>query len=216
MAAPAEVEIELGPVGYLRVGPQDHLVAPMLVLNWGFVPRWELVVQGRGLLALGPDAPAPRYSVDEGGVFLKAVLREGCLQDREGPSIATEFGALLPTLNGPPGGLGAQATLIVSQRWPALTLHVNAELAWTPEGMIGWFGGAVLEGPDAWVVRPVGEVVVEGQGSSPVTVSGLLGAIGRVREGLSLDAALRVGTTGGVAEVEVRLGVTWAFPAGFP
>ncbi len=216
VAAPAEMEVEVGPVGYLRLGSQNDLVAPMIVLNWGFAPRWELVVQGRGVLALGPDAPAPRYSVDEGGVFLKAVLREGCLQDREGPSIATEFGALLPTLNGPSGGMGAQATLIVSQRWPALTVHVNAEIAWTPDQALGGFGGIILEGPDAWPVRPVGEVFVEGQGGAAVTVSGLVGAIWRVSGSLSLDAALRVATTGGVGEVEVRAGFTWAFPVGFP
>ncbi len=216
VAAPAEMEIELGPVGYLRVGRQNDLVAPMLVLNWGFAPRWELVVQGRGLLALGPDAPAPRYSVDEGGVFLKAILREGCLQDQEGPSIATEFGALLPTLNGPPGAMGAQATLVVSQRWAALTVHVNAEIAWTPDQALGGFGGVILEGPYTWAVRPVGEVFVEGQGGAPATVSGLVGAIWQVSEGLSLDAALRVASTGGIGEVEVRAGFTWAFPVGFP
>ncbi len=216
VAAPAEMEVELGPIGYLRLGSQNDLVAPMIVLNWGFAKRWELVLQGRGVLALGSDAPAPRYSVDEGGVFLKAILREGCLQDREGPSIATEFGALLPTLNGPSGGMGAQATLIVSQQWHALTIHVNAEIAWTPDQVLGGFGGVILEGPHTWAVRPVGEVFVEGQGGAPATVSGLVGAIWQVSESLSLDAALRVATTGGIGQVEVRAGFTWAFPIGVP
>ena len=32
----------------------------------------------------------------DNGVFLKNVLRPGSLQDKSGPSIATEFGLLLP------------------------------------------------------------------------------------------------------------------------
>lgn len=215
VAAPKEMELELGPIGYLRLGSQDTLVAPMLVLNWGFAPRWELVLQGRGILALGPDAPSPRYSIDEGGVFLKAILREGCLQEREGPSVATEFGVLLPASN-PSSGTGAQATIIVSQRWPALTLHVNAEIAWTPDQALGGFFGVILEGPHTWAIRPVGEGFVEAQRGAPATVSGLVGAIWVVSESLSLDAALRIATTGGLGEVEVRAGFTWSFPVGFP
>ncbi len=57
---------------------------------------------------------------------------------------------------------------------------------------------------------------MEGQGGAPATVSGLVGAIWQVSENLSLDAALRVATTGGIGEVEVRAGVTWAFPVGVP
>ncbi len=57
---------------------------------------------------------------------------------------------------------------------------------------------------------------MEGQGGAPASVSGLAGAIWQLSEGLSLDAALRVATTGGTGQVEVRAGLAWAIPVGFP
>jgi hypothetical protein len=38
VAAPGEVEIELGPVEYLREGSERALSAPNVRLNYGFVP----------------------------------------------------------------------------------------------------------------------------------------------------------------------------------
>jgi hypothetical protein len=57
----------------------------------------------------------------ENGFFLKTVLREGVLQEQSGPSIATEFGMLLPGINDQ-HGTGAEITGIVSQRWEPITL----------------------------------------------------------------------------------------------
>jgi hypothetical protein len=81
----------------------------------------------------------------------------------------------------------------------------------TRDHQLGGFGGLILEGPDAWPVRPVGELFVEGAGRESTTFSGLVGAIWRVDERLSLDAALRLARTGGVGQLEVRLGFTWSF-----
>ena len=49
------------------------------------------------------------------GVFLKYVLAPGGLQDKSGPSIAAEFGPLLPGINRDPG-LGFSWASILSQR----------------------------------------------------------------------------------------------------
>jgi hypothetical protein len=38
------------------------------------------------------------------------------------------------------------------------------------------FGGTILEVHDAWAVRPVAEVFVEGERDVPTAVSGLVGA----------------------------------------
>ncbi len=59
---------------------------------------------------------------------MKTVLREGSLQEKMGPSVATELSALLPTANADPG-VGAGWTVIVSQRWPDLTDHF-AKTTW--------------------------------------------------------------------------------------
>src|SRR5215469_16751269 len=70
--------------------PTPRLFSPDVVLNYGIGERWELVLQGRLAHELLPDSQGP--NLVDNGVFLKSVLREGTLQDKSGPSIATEFG----------------------------------------------------------------------------------------------------------------------------
>lgn len=208
-----DVELELGPIGYVVEGGARALVAPSLVLNWGFADRWEAVLEGRHLVALGNGLPERRFRVEDTAFSLKTVLREGGLQERSGPSVALETSALLPTLHGAPGA-GAEATLVASQRWTDVTVHLDAAAAWTRAHAPGVFGGVILEGHDAWPVRPVGEVFVEGERGRPTTVSGLVGAIWRLRERLSVDSALRLARAGGVNTTELRVGLTWAFTVG--
>jgi len=214
VAERGEVEIELGPVGFVREGPARAIVAPALVLNWGFADRFELVLEGRHLVRVG-GAPGPRSRLQDTALSVKCVLREGSLQERTGPSVATEISALLPTVGGEPGA-GALLTVIASHRWPALTVHLNGAAAWTRAHRLGLLGGVILEVHDAWAVRPVAELLVEGAGGQPTAVSGLVGAIWRVREGLALDVGFRLARAGGADTVEVRAGLTWGFDAGFP
>jgi hypothetical protein len=213
VAARGELEIELGPIGYVVDGTDRTLVAPSLVLNWGFADRWELVLEGRHFVELGHEREQPRFRVEDAALSLKHVLREGSLQERAGPSVAAELGALLPPLDGE-GGAGAEGAVIVSQRWSDLTVHVNGAVAWTRAP--GAFGGIIVEGHDAWTVRPVAEVFVETERGSPATVSALVGTIWRVSDALSLDAAVRRARTGSEDTTELRLGVTWAFNVGVP
>ncbi len=214
VAAKGEMEIEFGPLGYLVQGPDESLVAPSLILNWGFAESWEAVLEGRHFIRLG-DTREQRLRVDDTALSLKGVLREGSLQEKSGLSVATELGALLPTINGEPGA-GAQGALIISQRWPDLTVHLNGSVAWTRTHTLGLFSGVIFEVHDAWALRPVAEVFVEGERDSPTTVSGLIGAIWRVRDGLSFDTGLRLAHAGGVNTAEIRAGLTWAFSAGGP
>lgn len=65
-------------------------------------------------------------------------------------------------------------------------------------------------------MRPVAEVFVEAERDVPTAVSGLIGAIWRVRDELSLDAGLRLARAGGVNTTEIRAGLTWAFRVGCP
>jgi hypothetical protein len=210
-----DLELELEPLGAVVQGSDRSLVAPGVILNWGFRERWELVLEGRHLVALGSELEEPRLRVEDTALSVKHVLRQGSLQERPGPSVAIELAALLPTVNGPPG-VGAEGTLIVSQRWPDLTVHVNGALAWTRAHEPGAFGGVILEGHDAWPLRPVAEVFVEAERGAPTAISGLVGAIWRAREALSFDAAVRRARAGDVQTTELRLGLTWAFHVGSP
>lgn len=214
VADEGDVELEIGPLGYVQ-GPDRTLVAPSLVLNRGFAGGWEAVLEGRHLVQLGSEIQEPRLRVEDTALSVKHVLRPGTLQEKSGLSIATELGALLPTVHGEPG-VGAEWALVFSQRWPALTVHVNGAAAWTRAHELAPFGGLILEGHDAWTVRPVAEVFVEAERGSATTVSGLVGAIWRVREGLSFDAAARRARAGGVDTTELRLGLTWGFKVRFP
>jgi len=146
---------------------------------------------------------------------LKTVLREGSLQDKGGISVATELSALLPAVNGE-SGAGAAGALILSRRWDAATVHLNGAASWTRAHVLGLFGGLIAEGHDAWTVRPVAEFFLEGERDLPIAVSVLAGAIWRLREDLSLDAALRLARAGGVDTTEIRAGLTWGFATGFP
>lgn len=216
VASTGDLELELGPTELVKQGADVSLAIPSLVLNWGVAEGTELVLEGRHFVRIGSAAvEQPRSRIEETYLSVKTVLREGCLQDRRGPSVATEIGALLPTVNGEPG-VGAQGFLIASQRWTDLTVHLNGAVAWTRAHALGLFGGIILEGHDAWPVRPVAELFVEGEEHRPTIASGLVGAIWRASEGLSFDVAARRARAGDVTTTEIRAGLTWGFSVGFP
>jgi hypothetical protein len=209
VAVTHDVELELGPIGYLH-DPTGSTYIPGFILNYGVVHRVELVFDAHhAFLFGGPDVKAHRRQLDT-GLFAKAVVREGVLQDRPGPSIALEVGVLLPTVP-LAGGPGTSVTVIASQRWPAFALHLNAEADYTRDGTFAFIGGFILEGPDAWTVRPVSEFFVSQQTDGPMAVSGLAGAIWRVTPHLSFDSAFRLAYQGDAQEIEVRMGLTWSF-----
>ena len=210
VAHAGEVEIELGPLQWLREGGKRFLQAPALVANLGLSHEHELVIEGRHEIALDREPGEPRSALVDNGAFIKQVLRRGVLQDEPGVSIATEYGLLLPEVNGA-HGTGLSLAGIVSQRWSAATVHLNAVLSRTREHEPDLFLGTILEGPFSWAVRPVAEVFTERPRDGPRTDSLLVGAIWRVRDGLSFDAGVRSARVGDDTVHELRLGLTWAF-----
>jgi hypothetical protein len=208
VAAPGEVEIELQPAGSLHEGSTTTLVAPATVFNYGLSEGWEAVLEGRGQTPLSPSGPT---SLTAAGAFLKHVLVPGSLQDKTGPSVATEFGVLLPDSTGN-SGVGASLAGIVSQRWDWGTIHLNAATALTRDHHADLFLGTILEGPSKWSIRPVAEFFYEKEFGKSETISGLIGLIWRVRDDLSFDVGLRHALTNGHPVNEVRAGMTFGFP----
>jgi hypothetical protein len=143
VAEMGEVEIELGPVEYLRDGADRTLLAPDARINYGFTAGWEASLEGK--VAHGLTASIPGITVMESDALLKGVLREGSLQEKAGPSIATELGILLPGINDE-HGTGASLTGIVSQRWDWGTAHFNAEVALTREQHADYFLDTLSKG----------------------------------------------------------------------
>jgi hypothetical protein len=208
VAAPGELEIELQPAGRLRESGTTSLIAPATVINYGLSEGWEAVLEGQGQTPLSPSGPT---SLTTAGAFLKHVLQPGSLQDKAGPSIATEFGMLLPDSTGN-SGVGASLAGIVSQRWDWGTIHLNAETALTRDHHADLFVGGIIEGPSKWTVRPVAEFFYEKDFGQFETVSALVGLIWRVRDNLSFDVGLRHALTNGHPVNEIRAGLTFGFP----
>jgi hypothetical protein len=201
-----EVEIELQPAGTLRQDSQTSLIAPDVVFNYGFAKNWEFVFEGVGQFPLGNSDNNP--SLAGVGAFLKHVVREGSLQ--EGPSIAVEFGPLLPGVRADEG-FGASLDTIVSQRWDWRTVHANFATTLTRDHHADLFAGAIVEGPFKWQVRPVMEVFYEEEIGQTTTISGLVGAIWQVSDKLSFDIGYRHALVNSHPVDEIRAGLTFAF-----
>jgi len=208
VAETGEIEIELGPVEYLRAAAERTLLAPDLRINYGFIPGWEAALEGK--LAHGLTAGVPGTSLLESQALLKGVLREGSLQEKPGLSIGTEFGALLPGINDQ-HGTGAVLNGIVSQRWDWGTAHLNAQIELTRQQHVDYFLDSIIEGPHDWPVRPVAEIFYESDVSLFRTGSALVGAIWQVQDNIAVDFGLRGARVNGQTAGEIRAGVTIAF-----
>jgi hypothetical protein len=205
---PGQAEIELQPAGRLQEGSQSFLVAPGIVINFGVVKGLELVFEGRLLEPLSSSEPP---NLTDAGTFLKYVVRSGVLQDKSGPSIATEVGVLYPETAGD-SHFGASWAGIISQRWDWGTVHLNVQTLLNREQRADLFVGVIIEGPHTWKVRPVAEFFYEDDVGSAQTISALVGLIWQVREDLSFDVAVREASANGRAVNELRAGLTFAFP----
>jgi hypothetical protein len=212
VAHAGEAEIEFGPFHYLREGTSRFVQVPAVVANFGLTGERELVIEGRHEVALDPAPDQPRSALVDNAVSIKQVLRNGVLQDAPGPSVATEYGVLLPSTDG--GGTGFSVAGIVSQRGSAGSVHLNGALMRTREHEPGVFLGTILEGPFEWPVRPVAEIFTQRVTDSPRTDSLLVGAIWRARDGLSFDVGVRSARVGDEAVHEARIGFTIAFAIG--
>lgn len=208
VAPPREFELELGPFAAVRTAGETSY-APGFVLNYGLMRRIELVAEDHNRIPFGGADTLPAAQT-EPSILVKGILREGVLQEQTGPSVALEVGVLLPVLPDP-AGYGASTALIVSGRWPTTTIHVNAQVDLSREHHLDVLGGAIVEGPHNWRVRPVGEAYVEHEGEGGTILSALGGAIWQLGEDLSFDAAARAARQDARAVVELRLGLTWAF-----
>jgi len=206
VADPQEVEIELQPAGVLRQNSDTSLVAPFMIFNYGLAKNWEFVFQGQGQFPLTSSEESA--SINGVGAFLKHVLREGSLQDASGPSVAIEFGPLLPGVRAD-SGFGASFGTIVSQRWDWGTVHANIVTELTRDKHADYFLGGIIEGPSKWKVRPVAEFFYEEEIGQLRTTSGLIGAIWQVKDNLSFDVGFRHAVVNGHPVEEFRAGMTF-------
>jgi hypothetical protein len=207
VAAPGEFELELGPLGYRREDSARYAVAPAAAANFGVAGDREWVIAGEVRRALDN---AGRSSVSDTGVFVKEVLRRGELQGEAGPSLAAEYGVLLPSVRGEAGS-GASGAMILSRRLATVTVHLNGALAISRDHRPDAFVGAIVEGSERWALRPAVELTAEQESGQPRLVSRLVAAIWRTSDDLSFDMGVRRARSATTRIDEVRLGLTWRF-----
>jgi hypothetical protein len=210
VAGPGEFELEFGPVGHLREGRERSFIAPAAIANFGISGDREIVLEGKLKTLQGELSEGPRTSLVDTALSLKQVHRRGSLQDGIGPSVASECGVLLPTIRGE-SGMGATCAGIVSQRWPAATIHLNGAVVRTRERTWNRFLGGIIEGPYEWRVRPVLEIFTESDTGGSRMNSALVGLIWRSREKLSFDVGVRAARSNDQNIAEIRAGFTWSF-----
>ena len=208
VAEPKELEIELGHFTLRRERGESTFLIPSAVLNYGLWRNLELVGEFR--VVRGPSGD---MDVIDPAVFVKAVIKEGVLQERDGIGVAIEAGPLVPSTVRGERGAGFEAIGIVSGRVAPFTVHVNIgggidRSAAKPFGL--W--GVISELPVHPKLRIVGEVAGESVEGRPANNSTLVGAIWQPSSrSMYWDVAVRRGITRGAPGWEVTTGVTFAF-----
>ena len=206
VADPREVEIELGALTLRRTGHENTFTTPSVVVNYGVWERWELVGEFRVQEGAGTEITDP-------GVFLKGVLKEGVLQDKDGVSLAVEAGLRLPSTVKGERGVGFEASGILSARLAPVTVHLNVgggvdradARPFATWGLIG-------ELPVTARFRVVGEVNGESTKGQRPNNSALVGFIWQPwSANIFLDSAIRRGISSGAPDWEFTAGVTFGF-----
>ena len=205
----ARLEIELGYLTFVRAQGENTFIIPQVVLNYGLTPTLELVGEFKG-----EEAPGTAPQLVDPALSLKAVLREGILQEKAGVSIAVEMGLLLPATVPGERQLGFEGVGIVSHRVAPFTFHLNVgggvdREETRPFGV--W--GVITELPVAATMRLVGEVNGESGHGHAASNSGLLGVLWQPPWLKAVvDAGIRRGFSRGAPEWLCTTGLTFSFP----
>ena len=203
-----DLEIELGYFALEQAKGENTFRVPSLVLNYGARKNTEIVGEFR-------IERNPRGDIDvvDPGLFLKAVLKEGLLQEKPGVSFAIEAGPLLPSTVADERGVGFEAVGILSGRVAPLTLHLNGgggldRAAAHPFGV--W--GLISELPVLPRFRLVGEIAGESVTRQRPNNSALVGVIWQPSpSNVFFDAGVRRGLTRGAPDWLFTVGVTFGF-----
>jgi hypothetical protein len=209
----ARMEIELGYLTLVRTQGENAFEIPQVVLNYGLTPTLELVGEFKG-----EEAPETGLQLVDPALSLKAVLREGILQEKPGVSVAVEMGLLLPATVPGERRFGCEGVGIVSYRMSPFTFHLNIgggldREATRPFGV--W--GVITELPIGATVRLAGEVNGESVRGQAANNSGLLGVLWQPSWLKAVvDAGIRRGFSRGAPDWLFTTGLTFSFPLPVP
>jgi hypothetical protein len=203
-----EVEIELGYFNLARANEENTFITPKVVLNYGVIRNLEVV--GEFEVEKPPDG---NVQLVDPALFLKVVLKEGILQNKDSIGFAVEIGPLLPSTAPGEKSFGFEGIGIVSGRLSPFTYHLNfgggVNRAETNPFAI-W--GVILEMPITANFRLVGEINGESVKGEPADSSGLLGFIWQPPSlPVLVDVAFRRGINRASPDWQFTTGLTWSF-----
>lgn len=209
VADPKEIEIEVGYFTLEREKRENTFLIPRVVLNWGLFTNWEAVAE----FAVRRNPSADMDVVDT-ALFLKGVLKDGVLQDKDGFGFAVEAGPLLPSTARGERRFGFEATGILTDKFGPVILHLNGGLGIERStGDLVGIWGIIGELPVATGLRLVGEVNGEKPRREDQRNSGLLGLIWQPwpSKKVWFDGGIRRAFTAGVPDWQFTIGVTFGF-----
>jgi hypothetical protein len=205
-----EMEIELGYFNWEREKKHTTFVFPKAVLNYGLLHNLEVV----GEFAVEESRHASARLVDA-AFSLKAILKEGILQEKDGVSFAIEAGPLLPSTNKDEKGFGFEGLAILSGKLEPFIYHVNfGGGVDRPHANPFMIWGFIAELPITPKLRLVGEINGESLRRTSPDNSALVGVIWQAPwQNVSFDAGLRRGISHSAADWMFTTGLTFSFSA---
>jgi hypothetical protein len=203
-----EVEVEFGYFNLERAKGKNNFIISTVVVNYGFMPRVEVV----GEFAVEEPAHV-RTRIKDAGLSLKAIVKEGVLQEKSGPSLAIEAGPLFPSTVGDEKKFGFRGLGILSDRLASLTYHLNLGGGVERENNNAFFDwGMIFEFPITNQLRLVAEVNGESVHRTPADTSGLFGFIWEAPfHNTFVDAGIRKGISRGASDWLFTTGLTFGF-----
>jgi len=201
------LEIELGALTVEHNEGKTGYIVPSLVFNHGLTDVLELV--GEFELENPPDSS---WAIADPGLFLKALLKEGVLQDHSGLSIAVEFGVLLPSSGDGENDIGGEAILIASGSVASFTYHINFGGGVDRTGNAFWSWGLIGEAPVSNELTLAGEIVREDVAGAGPDHSILVGALFQPEgSGVVFDLGVRRGLISDSLDWSATIGLTFSF-----
>lgn len=209
---PKEIEVQLGYFKLERNEGETFFVIPQVELDYGIIHNIEAEAEFEVAEPVDEDS----IQLVDPGLKLKAVVKEGFLQEKKGASIAVEASLLLPSTIEEERTPGFEGLGILSERLSVFTLHFNLGGGIAREQAHPFFiWGMIWELPIISKLRLVGEFNGEHVEEESFDDSALVGFIWHSPwPSAFFDLGIRRGISGETPDWQLTTGITFSFSLG--